>query len=128
MLKLLVYGVLNVLSMLVGRICAGIAACVNAPKGPQKKKPGALPTATLAASAYCCGLSPDSVCMFEMLITAFAGMSACPAATTLFKRSMQIKGCGTPRARLAGQATLPAVICASVRFGETQSPPGNNDA
>src|SRR5262245_55822098 len=110
--------------MVVGRICAGIASCVNVPNGPQKKKPGALPTATLAASAYCCGLSPDKFCMFEMLITELAGIAACPAATTLLRRSMPIKSCGTPPDREGGQAALEAMICASVRFGDTHKPPG----
>src|SRR5262245_32015131 len=116
MLKLLVYGVLNVLSMLVGRIWAGIAACVNAPKGPQKKNPAALPTATLAASAYCCGLRPDNVWMFEILITALAGITAWPAATTRFRRSNPMNSCGMPPAKEAGQAKLPAVLWESERF------------
>src|SRR6185436_3098221 len=128
MLKLLVNGVLKVLSILVGRICAGIALCVKVPNGPQKKNPAALPTAALAASAYCWGLSPESCCMFAIFITALAGISACPGATTRLSRSMPINNCGTPPDRLPGHATLLAVICASVRFGETHSPPGNSEA
>src|ERR1041385_4913489 len=61
--------------------------------------------------------------MLFRLITAFAGMNACPPATTRLSRSMPMKSPGEN-----GHAILPAVICASVRFGETQSPPGNSDA
>jgi hypothetical protein len=43
-----VNGVLKLRSMSVGNSCAGMAACDNAPNGPQKKKPGALPTAAAA--------------------------------------------------------------------------------
>src|SRR5262245_10574825 len=111
--------------MLVGRICAGIAGCVNVPNGPQKKKAGDLPTATLAASAYCCGLSPDKFCMFEMLITEFAGIAACPGATTLLSLSIPIQSCGTPPDKLVGQARFAAWICASVRNGITHNPPLN---
>ena len=48
MLTLVVNGVLKLRSMSVGNSCAGIAACESAPNGPQKKKPGALPTAAAA--------------------------------------------------------------------------------
>ena len=47
-LMLLVNGVLKLRSISVGNNCAGIAACESAPNGPQKKKPGALPTAAAA--------------------------------------------------------------------------------
>src|ERR1043165_5720102 len=50
MLMLLVNGVLKLRSISVGNSCAGIAACDSAPNGPQKKKPGALPTAAAAGS------------------------------------------------------------------------------
>ena len=81
------------------------------------------PTAMLAWSTNCCGDSPDNAWMFEILITAFAGINACPGATTLFKRSMPIKRPGEN-----GQATLLAMICASVRLVETHRPPGNRAA
>src|SRR5687768_15814544 len=53
--------------MSVGNSCAGIAACVKAPNGPQKKKPGALPIARAACARYWSGVRPESCWMFAML-------------------------------------------------------------
>ncbi len=122
-LRLRVKGVSNEPSTLVGKSWAGIAAWLNEPNGPKKKNPGVLPTAALAWSKNCCGVKPVNDCTLLRLITEFAGMGAWPPATTLLILSIPMNN-----PALNGHVTFPAVICASVKFGDMHRPPGNNDA
>src|ERR1044072_2103447 len=91
----------------------------NTPKGPKTKYPAGCPMAALACAAYCSGVSPVSACTLLTLITALAGMGACPGATTRLSLSTPING----NEGANGHFNPAAVIWASVRLLE-KHPPG----
>src|SRR5215468_9650772 len=122
MLKPSVWGVLNVLSTDVGCACGGIIGLFNTPNWPHSKYPAGWPMAAAACVRYWAGVSPVRACTLLILMTALAGMGACPGATTLF--SLSTPTIGPPP---IGHFTPPAAISASVRRFERHGP-GRPDA
>src|ERR671910_677569 len=86
-LKLKVCGVLKVLSTAVGVGAGGIMGLFKIPNWPQTKYPAGWPIAAAAWAAYWSGVKPVSACTLLMFINAFAGIGACPGATTLLSLS-----------------------------------------
>src|SRR6267143_3556826 len=116
-LKPSVWGVLNVLSAVVGDTCGGIIGLFNTPNCPHSKYPAGWPMAAAACVRYSAGVRPVSDCTLLMLMIALVGMNACPGATTLFNLSTPTIGPPSGQPATGGPA-----ICASVRRFEMQGP------